>query len=101
MTEKEVSAYKITAKKGKKKIQEHDVTESKQRQCFLKVIVVNIAKYKVIMEFVEFIGPQQQFKWNRRNKSWLMSTWGGLKGWEIKKIKLKEAYTVNYFGEHA
>lgn len=43
-------------------------------------------------EFVEFIGPQKQFKCNRRDKSWLMSTWGGLKGWEIKKI-LKKAYS--------
>lgn len=63
--------------------------------------MVNIAEYQVVMEFVEFIGPQKQFKWNSRDKSWLMSTWDGLKGWEIKKIKLKETYTVSFFEKHA
>lgn len=28
-----------------------------------------------------------------------MSTWGGLKGWEIKEIKLKDSYTVNFLRE--
>lgn len=42
------------------------------------------------------IGPQKQFKWDSRDESWLMSTWGGLKRWEIKGIKLKEVYMVNF-----
>lgn len=58
-----------TAKKGERKKQEYIVTEAKKRKYFLKVIMVNIAEYQVVMEFVEFIGPQKQFKWNRRHKS--------------------------------
>lgn len=57
------------AKKGERKKQEHIVTEAKKRKYFLKVIMVNIAEYHVVMEFVEFIGPQKQFKWNSRHKS--------------------------------